>query len=173
MARRRIVLWASMRPRFANRGSRRASVARIQPRTGFNEAPIRESGKSEGDELHAAAMGRCFNEAPIRESGKCPRNASQGAGSRASMRPRFANRGSRTLCAACIAGRNGFNEAPIRESGKLERLAESRCSRSRFNEAPIRESGKSRCTARPRSRLRGFNEAPIRESGKCLWTKCQ
>ena len=62
---------------------------------------------------------------------------------RASMRPRFMNRGS-----ARGEGRDGgdrprFNEAPIHESGKLARPRRtSRPSSTRFNEAPIHESGK-------------------------------
>ena len=36
---------------------------------GFNEAPIRESGKCEHGS-HAGAVADRFNEAPIRESGK-------------------------------------------------------------------------------------------------------
>ena len=53
-----------------NRGSETARVAASPARTGFNEAPIHESGKSES---------------PDRTSGRH---------SRASMRPRFMNRGS-------------------------------------------------------------------------------
>ena len=60
---------ASMRPRFANRGS----VAGVDPLdlhvTGFNEAPIRESGKS-GSSAAKSRTAAGFNEAPIRESGK-------------------------------------------------------------------------------------------------------
>ena len=36
---------ASMRPRFMNRGSDCRSFAATDPGTGFNEAPIHESGK--------------------------------------------------------------------------------------------------------------------------------
>ena len=61
--------WASMRPRFMNRGS---SVSRAScGDTGccFNEAPIHESGKWT---VRAERSGRSagFNEAPIHESGK-------------------------------------------------------------------------------------------------------
>ena len=61
---------ASMRPRFANRGSAPFSSFRRGSRRRFNEAPIRESGKS------------------------LPWAKQRGYGYRASMRPRFANRGS-------------------------------------------------------------------------------
>ena len=109
-----------------------------------------------------------FNEAPIRESGKW-RNATQiFRFGQASMRPRFANRGS-TRGNACDSGSPiRFNEAPIRESGKSRnqraRIHRWRC----FNEAPIRESGKCDPQDQPRIGTAGFNEAPIRESGKCL-----
>ena len=37
---------ASMRPRFMNRGSDTAAIGRVICESGFNEAPIHESGKS-------------------------------------------------------------------------------------------------------------------------------
>ena len=40
-----LALAASMRPRFANRGSLTCRNAAGTERKGFNEAPIRESGK--------------------------------------------------------------------------------------------------------------------------------
>ena len=60
---------ASMRPRFMNRGS--------SPRR--SAAGSRASG---------------FNEAPIHESGKCKKITWPGQATPASMRPRFMNRGS-------------------------------------------------------------------------------
>ena len=58
-----------MRPRFANRGSRRSAGIHRPGRPRFNEAPIRESGKLDST-FSASASILCFNEAPIRESGK-------------------------------------------------------------------------------------------------------
>ena len=59
----------SMRPRFANRGSGRDAGQECRPRPAFNEAPIRESGKSASANGKRFSMA-AFNEAPIRESGK-------------------------------------------------------------------------------------------------------
>ena len=87
-------LAASMRPRFANRGSYGRVIRECRRTTCFNEAPIRESGKSHtGDRTMFQPV--------------------------ASMRPRFANRGSTERWAQAAANAAGFNEAPIRESGKL------------------------------------------------------
>ena len=61
---------------------------------GFNEAPIRESGKSLRAAFLDAGRDR-FNEAPIRESGKSSLSCRTMPQSGASMRPRFANRGSK------------------------------------------------------------------------------
>ena len=61
---------ASMRPRFMNRGSLNTILARLLNPSGFNEAPIHESGKSIGQGLD------------------------EKSGPAASMRPRFMNRGS-------------------------------------------------------------------------------
>ena len=63
-------------------------------------------------------------------------------GVRASMRPRFMNRGSaeenlrrrKKICR--------FNEAPIHESGKCSPPRTRIETHERFNEAPIHESGK-------------------------------
>ena len=60
---------ASMRPRFMNRGSSPVAGVGTRRATGFNEAPIHESGKC-ARERGARAGSRCFNEAPIHESGK-------------------------------------------------------------------------------------------------------
>ena len=179
-----------MRPRFANRGSWLASSSCPTKADGFNEAPIRESGKSwpPGQPNPSTS---CFNEAPIRESGKCLHEVSHTRLVQASMRPRFANRGSIAVRSLWVSGGPCFNEAPIRESGKCATLSAMDLSPIGFNEAPIRESGKSRPPAqsgsashlasmRPRFANRGstssvrssaearagFNEAPIRESGK-------
>ena len=60
---------ASMRPRFANRGSAKVGRSLGADGIGFNEAPIRESGKC--SQLPPVCPDRHrFNEAPIRESGK-------------------------------------------------------------------------------------------------------
>ena len=101
-----------------NRGSRQRPRSRPPAATGFNEAPIHESGKwvaaalegrldvgfneapihESGKSLPARRSGRGlprFNEAPIHESGKSQAQALRRAGRRlASMRPRFMNRGS-------------------------------------------------------------------------------
>ena len=111
--------WASMRPRFANRGSPESRAEDARNERGFNEAPIRESGKSKRQRLDCLHHNR-FNEAPIRESGKLL-----------------------LLCRGRGVG-SGFNEAPIRESGKSPAPRADGCRASCFNEAPIRESGKFR-----------------------------
>ena len=109
---------ASMRPRFMNRGSVAVSVKLGVGGFRFNEAPIHESGKC-GRGRVSLSRPKCFNEAPIHESGKfsiskkchpcvlrfneapihesgksARRPQSGGAGTPASMRPRFMNRGS-------------------------------------------------------------------------------
>ena len=136
---------ASMRPRFANRGSTTTRAAGQSSASCFNEAPIRESGKWHDGQLPHRDLGR-FNEAPIRESGKCrpastrsrftcgfneaPIRESGKSGQHddgvatvaASMRPRFANRGSPSSRWGIPQRRACFNEAPIRESGKFIRL---------------------------------------------------
>ena len=60
---------ASMRPRFMNRGSLGIERDHRASDSGFNEAPIHESGKCVGQSESRADLG-CFNEAPIHESGK-------------------------------------------------------------------------------------------------------
>ena len=107
-----------------------------------------------------------FNEAPIHESGKFAVLVNDLFGQRASMRPRFMNRGSSTFASDLRTCASRFNEAPIHESGKCRRLRGRRSPRRRFNEAPIHESGKCRDPERQCHRLLGFNEAPIHESGK-------
>ena len=83
-----------------------------------------------------------FNEAPIHESGKLQAVRPEVKHDRASMRPRFMNRGSPgvLLRSAAVGGR--FNEAPIHESGKCRSRPVRAGARRRFNEAPIHESGK-------------------------------
>ena len=61
---------------------------------------------------------------------------------RASMRPRFMNRGSRHPWGRCRCSTAGFNEAPIHESGKSGLSWQSSQYMLCFNEAPIHESGK-------------------------------
>ena len=76
-----------------NRGSREWSGWTVRPSSGFNEAPIHESGKSV--EVGCKPVdGPGFNEAPIHESGKWHYQAHH-----------------RQAAAR-------FNEAPIHESGK-------------------------------------------------------
>ena len=114
---------ASMRPRFMNRGSAWIGRRAWNRATGFNEAPIHESGKC-GDAAQYRRWNRGFNEAPIHESGKSPHDDPP---------PKR------------VAG---FNEAPIHESGKLCPRAHGSALSTSFNEAPIHESGKC-----PRLRL--------------------
>ena len=126
-----------------NRGS--PSVpARSDPHPcGFNEAPIHESGKCSHPK-NSEPQKRRFNEAPIHESGKYDRFDAKILGvSRASMRPRFMNRGSMLGVGLGCPSINCFNEAPIHESGKLDRHLCGEASIAGFNEAPIHESGKS------------------------------
>ena len=106
-----------MRPRFANRGSQGAAVGDSEDQGGFNEAPIRESGKSRSTMAGGLVESR-FNEAPIRESGKY------------------------RILGHVRGILKGFNEAPIRESGKSRTTGASPSTCPCFNEAPIRESGK-------------------------------
>ena len=81
-----------------NRGSNAAPETTPSFATGFNEAPIHESGKCDCQiDLSRNVPG--FNEAPIHESGKCLRS-----------------------CLPETAARR-FNEAPIHESGKCSRTA--------------------------------------------------
>ena len=134
---------ASMRPRFMNRGSTRIRPTRTWRLTSFNEAPIHESGKSEGRGGHlrhhcrASMRPRFMNRGSHRHGIQTPRHGE------ASMRPRFMNRGSKERGCCSASTLRSFNEAPIHESGKSRApwhgiLPASRC----FNEAPIHESGK-------------------------------
>ena len=85
---------ASMRPRFMNRGSPCQTPSTRYPCQRFNEAPIHESGKCPMRYRRLRRWPSCFNEAPIHESGKSKRREKHDAGIHASMRPRFMNRGS-------------------------------------------------------------------------------
>ena len=53
-----------------NRGSLLWMPAAYSPLCSFNEAPIHESGKSDGLLNVLLVAATCFNEAPIHESGK-------------------------------------------------------------------------------------------------------
>ena len=86
---------------------------------------------------------------------------------RASMRPRFMNRGSEPTSAAMATYSRRFNEAPIHESGKCARSPVDPRSTPGFNEAPIHESGKFTPSYTTTPTMSCFNEAPIHESGKC------
>ena len=84
-----------------------------------------------------------FNEAPIHESGKCGSGEGTPQGEhKASMRPRFMNRGSTVGVGYDPSSTDSFNEAPIHESGKSDATRHLRNQTRRFNEAPIHESGK-------------------------------
>ena len=85
---------ASMRPRFMNRGSSGGARRLGSRATGFNEAPIHESGKCPHSPTSRSGP-HCFNEAPIHESGKCVEVNDLVRINVASMRPRFMNRGSK------------------------------------------------------------------------------
>ena len=132
----------------------------------FNEAPIHESGKSLHGILSLRRYVR-FNEAPIHESGKCLTFSYPAShGTRASMRPRFMNRGSKAIAM--------YRWTPWKASMRprfMNRGSSASCSIWQrtarcFNEAPIHESGKSRRGPRPGQLASRFNEAPIHESGK-------
>ena len=174
-----------------NRGSRPMQDSDLGSQSGFNEAPIHESGKYMQAKPKPTPKPR-FNEAPIHESGKSLAVLLPGQHIRlASMRPRFMNRGSWLRTVQLRLRSLRFNEAPIHESGKFAPLADSLSTNTGFNEAPIHESGKlPACpgltagalfaSMRPRFMNRGshvgarvgrrafrrFNEAPIHESGK-------
>ena len=101
---------ASMRPRFMNRGSCYRMRTAIAAWLGFNEAPIHESGKWRPI-LPSGRPTTCFNEAPIHESGKCQRcDDWHEEHPKASMRPRFMNRGSFD----CVAAGHGVLSASMR-----------------------------------------------------------
>ena len=125
-----------------NRGSGRLVPLDPAFLDGFNEAPIHESGKS-STARPGPPRTSGFNEAPIHESGKYgvlhvrrvvvrrasmrPRFMNRGSSASrlrtdqrldASMRPRFMNRGSRIETAQGSERSQCFNEAPIHESGK-------------------------------------------------------
>ena len=132
---------ASMRPRFMNRGSTLWVRSSSTSLSGFNEAPIHESGKwIRSSSCRSSLPG--FNEAPIHESGKWGRSATDVQRSSASMRPRFMNRGSRDGLGVLGRGHDRFNEAPIHESGKCSTVWARKRPHRCFNEAPIHESGK-------------------------------
>ena len=61
---------ASMRPRFMNRGSWTLAFVQLIHVSGFNEAPIHESGKWLATRARNRRPVPRFNEAPIHESGK-------------------------------------------------------------------------------------------------------
>ena len=100
-----------------NRGSSGPNDGPNPKTVRFNEAPIHESGKSRRPPPDRSRS-RSFNEAPIHESGKCQRARCPGHRRRASMRPRFMNRGSLDCEDPIERAVARFNEAPIHESGK-------------------------------------------------------
>ena len=53
-----------------NRGRARITGGAVSAMTGFNEAPIHESGKVSARVLRGTCFAVGFNEAPIHESGK-------------------------------------------------------------------------------------------------------
>ena len=125
-----------------NRGSPERSRRPCNKGYCFNEAPIHESGKSQGRHRHDdLPLG--FNEAPIHESGKWIHWPSGRVyAPAASMRPRFMNRGSAPTATSAAEWPGSFNEAPIHESGKSRGSPLRGRREIRFNEAPIHESGK-------------------------------
>ena len=154
-----------MRPRFANRGSSRPSVWHRPARLYFNEAPIRESGKwasravSPRTSIH-------FNEAPIRESGKYTISDAPPLRKDTSMRPRFANRGSRLavpngLRIVVTSMRPRFANRGSQVSPALHSPALLTSMRPRFA-----NRGSAPCPTTSSTATTYFNEAPIRESGK-------
>ena len=167
---------ASMRPRFANRGSSGGAASSPRCCSGFNEAPIRESGKwreglADGERPAIASMRPRFaNRGSPRMPRKRrrdisasmrPRFANRGSEAargpapgrrRASMRPRFANRGSDRRNARVDDLGIASMRPRFANRGSAARAVPVRPGVGRFNEAPIRESGKS--TVRPRILLR-------------------
>ena len=124
-----------------NRGSQGQRCAGSRRRPRFNEAPIHESGKStQARPVNRAASG--FNEAPIHESGKLHGEDPSAGTERASMRPRFMNRGS----AVSIRARAWRVVASMRprfmNRGSVVTPWTARRKLVSFNEAPIHESGK-------------------------------
>ena len=122
-------------------------------------------GSIRGDRDSGGRTSR-FNEAPIHESGKSRQRRMQREYDRASMRPRFMNRGS------TIYLNEGINPPIASMRPRFMNRGSSTVASTRkptpcsFNEAPIHESGKSSgCRTAPAC-SRGFNEAPIHESGK-------
>ena len=105
-----------------NRGSLPAAPDAPSAVRRFNEAPIHESGKYIFYEWSGVAE-KSFNEAPIHESGKYVHDPLDVWRNRASMRPRFMNRGSARPSRIALRMADRFNEAPIHESGKYQRRA--------------------------------------------------
>ena len=141
-----------------NRGSPSIGGARIRAASGFNEAPIHESGK------YDKALWRRF----IVVASMRPRFMNRGSATRrviyqrrinASMRPRFMNRGSH-FDHAFIGQINLASMRPrFMNRGSPWRQAWERQASGRFNEAPIHESGK--CIERAQhSRMRGASMRP-------------
>ena len=159
---------ASMRPRFMNRGSSAKPSGARSKSSGFNEAPIHESGKWCRRAMGCARRGR-FNEAPIHESGKYDSPHGLQLLTVASMRPRFMNRGSRhSSNARWHKGHASMRPRFMNRGSSLTSRPKSSARPSCFNEAPIHESGKWRQGEMRWVRLSCFNEAPIHESGKLL-----
>ena len=125
-----------------NRGSESGLALQHQREAGFNEAPIHESGKC-ASRTRSPIRNPSFNEAPIHESGKFSEPPEATGSDRASMRPRFMNRGSHEH--GRQSGRGGGASMRPRFMNRGSTAARGHRPRetSRFNEAPIHESGKS------------------------------
>ena len=162
--------YASMRPRFMNRGSMRLSRRNLIGSGSFNEAPIHESGKSVAGQDPDILPTRASMRPRFMNRGSARLVALAGQASLASMRPRFMNRGSSLIRSCRNPVQPRFNEAPIHESGKSLRRwkhtgLRAASMRPRFmNRGSLCEGDQGQL-----QRLR-FNEAPIHESGKCECT---
>ena len=177
-----------------NRGSHRPRRLCADSRTGFNEAPIHESGKWQSppddqicfcrfNEAPIHESGKCgcpkrrryaspfrFNEAPIHESGKCQLFRNDRITLVASMRPRFMNRGSGRLRIPTSSESLASMRPRFMNRGSYD----FKDFKDNWKQASMRPRFMNRgSSAGPRSgryRPRGFNEAPIHESGKCAVT---
>ena len=85
---------------------------------------------------------------------------------RASMRPRFMNRGSYALESLKTNPYAGFNEAPIHESGKWVEYMDAHGVENASMRARFMNRGSQVARRLEGAGCLSFNEAPIHESGK-------
>ena len=101
-----------------NRGSRPSISSPVGASSGFNEAPIHESGKCRSTMGQIAINYLASMRPRFMNRGSASLRGDRGPGRTASMRPRFMNRGSVSLDRTMDDMADRFNEAPIHESGK-------------------------------------------------------